>query len=102
MKPTLSPIATCTAKNSPRSADPSASYALRQPEGGFTTGANPIDDREFSRQLLKEQHITVMPGTFWVGNPIRATWRGHVRIACGGWSKLPDRRRSPGGFAASL
>jgi len=58
-------------------------YALRQPEGGFYHWLQtPIDDREFSRQLLREQHITVMPGTFLgrqsdQGNP----GQGHVRIA---------------------
>lgn len=58
-------------------------YALRQPEGGFYHWLRtPIDDLSFSQRLLREQHVTVMPGSFLGrqskdGNP----GEGHVRVA---------------------
>lgn len=58
-------------------------YALRQPEGGFYHWLKtPVDDLTFSQRLLKEQNVTVMPGTFLgrqgeSGNP----GENHVRVA---------------------
>lgn len=58
-------------------------YDLRQPEGGFYHWLQtPFDDLTFSQRLLKEQHVTVMPGTYLGrqgdrGNP----GENHVRVA---------------------
>lgn len=58
-------------------------YDLQQPDGGFYHWLRtPIDDLEFSRRLLAEQNLTVVPGSFLSrdtakGNP----GKGHVRVA---------------------
>jgi len=58
-------------------------YQVHQPQGGFYHWL-PVgmDDQTFCRELLRQQNVTVMPGTFLArdtdqGNP----GAGHVRVA---------------------
>ncbi|NOX51287.1 MAG: succinyldiaminopimelate transaminase [Gammaproteobacteria bacterium] len=61
----------------------SPTFPIRQPQGGFYHWLEtPISDTEFCKQLLAQQNITVMPGTFLgrdsgLGNP----GTNHVRVA---------------------
>ncbi len=58
-------------------------YRLQQPQGGFYHWLPvPMDEQTFCQELLRHQHVTVMPGSFLAratpdGNP----GSGHVRVA---------------------
>ncbi|MFT7651962.1 MAG: N-succinyldiaminopimelate aminotransferase [Candidatus Azotimanducaceae bacterium] len=56
---------------------------LNKPDGGFYHWVpTPVDDREFCRQLLAEQNVTVVPGQF-LGREVNGHNPGanHIRVA---------------------